>query len=222
MTFSDPDRDFDSEYLSLIGKKPLGDYSAYDWVNIFQCQCALGTFEETVILVDDAVKFVQSRRKGYFDVFIRILEWLECYDEKLNSLGLAVRYVDNVVAIVDSYFNDYIVVENGGVNYPLGGDVICRAFRASQSFNRLRDSLQKLNVFKCIPATFVHAAWLIELECFVREGWVSSYTLFRDENWREAAFSRAYDIVVSAIIQEDGRIECRHLASKIQENYIGV
>ena len=221
MTFSDPDRDFDSEYLALMSKKMVSDYSSYDWMNIFQCVCALGTFGETVHLVDDALKFVQRRSEGYIDVFDHLLSWLECYDEKLSSLNMADRYMDIVIAVVSGYFDNYTILEKKHACYPLGGDVIWSAVKAAQSFSRIGTSLRMLDVLKSIPASFVHAAWLIELECFVREGWVSGGVLFCSEEYRSVAVSQAYDIVVNEIMHDERRIECRRLASLIEQNYIG-
>ena len=221
MKFTDPDSDFDAAYLEQIEAKQVEEYSLHDWMNIFQHPCPLGTFEETSALVPFALDLIERRQEGCSQVFSSFLRWTTGWESALVSSGMMAEISRRIVEILSECLSGYTIVQKMHSAYPKDGDLVFDVFRMAADASWMRKLIASIGLWHCRPDTFAKAAWIIEVECLMREGLLKDYNPFQSEDARQSIVECAYDVVLHAVFTHDDEKTSRYLIDKIQSNYIG-
>ena len=222
MKFSDPDFDFDPSYVRMMEARPVSDYSVVDWMNILARYCSLGTFEEVEPIIPYALKLIEDRRDGCFDVFSSLLDWVQGWDERLFLSGKIEEVFRRMINVIKVSLSNFVVIQKEYTTFPKDGGMVNAAFLRANQYLRWRNAIGSLGVGNSIPTTFVEAAWVLEIECLVRAGWMKKYNPFLNDSNRQIIVDCAYDIVLQKILASKDEILCRYLTDKIQASYIGV
>lgn len=220
--FSDPDCDFDLCYLNQIRSKSISEYTSYDWMNVFQWPCPLGTFEEVSALVPFALSILERRREGNIDVFYSFLHWMTGNEDKLASSSLIEEVYPRVANILKSCLVDYVVVSRDDNVYVKDCNFVFEALSSAIENFRMRGVIDMLNLTELTVPCFAKAAWIIEIECFMRSGMLKCYNPLGDEDIRIKTIDHAYGIVLQRILTSEDVVMNRYLINKLESNYIGV
>ena len=197
--FSNPDKDFTPEELSLILQKHDADLTGADFLYIFQSPVCAGTYQECAYFVPVILKRLSAKSPdddiaSMVDCF---LNWVDHFADQLKHDG----WFDEIVAAV---MDEARLISNRFEGESADGSIFSEIFdklNDGRSFDHAGDKL--LEEILAEPLCYDNAAWFFYLlEWFYANLYQNSELLRRlaaDEQFKE----RARDVILKEIISRN-------------------